>query len=324
MGSVYRAVDKKLNEEVALKLIKPEIASDKKTIERFSHELKLARKISHRNVGRMYELMEDEGTHFITMEYVPGEDLKSFIGRSKQLAVGTAVSIAKQVCEGLREAHRLGVVHRDLKPSNIIIDMDKAIAIDPEFAMGYRSNAASYITLGDSFKAKESALKAFKLSDRLSDRERWVIQPKGSKRGGGRAYIGMKSIDGAQRAADELKELSEKNRMYKKVKRFYNHLMGLIELERENVPGAINYFKKVLSLMPSQYYLLEALIRHEHALFMDSLALAYYKSGDLEKAREEYEKITSLTIGRLYWGDVYAKSFERTPVFQRWRMPGRG
>jgi serine/threonine protein kinase/Tfp pilus assembly protein PilF len=124
MGKVYRALDKKLNEEVALKLVKPEIASDKKTLERFSNELKIARKIAHKNVGRMYELMEEKGTHFITMEYVPGEDLKSFIKRSRQLNVGTAVLIAKQVCEGLGEAHRLGVVHRDLKPQNIMIDKE--------------------------------------------------------------------------------------------------------------------------------------------------------------------------------------------------------
>jgi len=124
MGKVYRVLDKKLKEEVALKLIKPEVASDKETLERFSNELKLARKIGHRNVGRMYELMQDEGTHFITMEYVSGEDLKSFIRRSRQLTVGTAIAIAKQVCEGLAEAHRLGVVHRDLKPSNIMIDKE--------------------------------------------------------------------------------------------------------------------------------------------------------------------------------------------------------
>jgi len=124
MGKVYRAVDKKLNEEVAIKVIKPEIARDKGTLERFQNELKVARKISHRNVGRMYELMEDRGIHFITMEYVPGEDLRSFLHRSKRLTIGTAVDIAKDVCEGLTEAHRLGVVHRDLKPSNIIIDKD--------------------------------------------------------------------------------------------------------------------------------------------------------------------------------------------------------
>jgi serine/threonine protein kinase/tetratricopeptide (TPR) repeat protein len=129
MGKVYRAVDKKLDEEVALKLIKPEIASYKKTIDRFGNELKLARKIVHRNVGRMYELMEEGGTHFITMEYVPGEDLKSFIKRSRQLAVGTTITIAKQVCEGLAEAHRLGIVHRDLKPSNIMIDKEGNVRI---------------------------------------------------------------------------------------------------------------------------------------------------------------------------------------------------
>ncbi len=124
MGKVYRALDKKLNEEVALKLVKPEIASDKKTLERFSNELKIARKITHKNVGRMYELMEEKGTHFITMEYVPGEDLKSFIRRAETLSAGKAISIAKQVCEGLAEAHELGVVHRDLKPQNIMIDKE--------------------------------------------------------------------------------------------------------------------------------------------------------------------------------------------------------
>jgi serine/threonine protein kinase/Flp pilus assembly protein TadD len=124
MGKVYRVLDKKLKEEVALKLIKPEIASDKKTLERFQNELKLARKISHRNVGRMYELLDEKGGHYITMEYVSGEDLKSFIRRSGQLSIGTSIRIAKQVCEGLSEAHRLGVVHRDLKPSNIMIDKE--------------------------------------------------------------------------------------------------------------------------------------------------------------------------------------------------------
>ena len=129
MGKVYRALDKKLMEEVALKLIKPEIASDKKVIERFRNELKTARKIVHKNIGRMYELMEDEGAHYITMEYVPGEDLKSFIRRSGQLAVGTSLRITQQVAEGLAEAHRLGVVHRDLKPSNVMIDKEGSARI---------------------------------------------------------------------------------------------------------------------------------------------------------------------------------------------------
>jgi serine/threonine protein kinase/Tfp pilus assembly protein PilF len=122
MGKVYRVIDKQLNEEVALKLIRPEIALDKKAVKRFRNELKLCRKIIHRNVGRMYELMEDEGSLFITMEYVSGQDLKGLIQQSGRLAVGTTISIAKQVCEGLAEAHRLGVIHRDLKSPNILID----------------------------------------------------------------------------------------------------------------------------------------------------------------------------------------------------------
>jgi serine/threonine protein kinase/tetratricopeptide (TPR) repeat protein len=124
MGKVYRVEDKKIKQEVALKLIKPEISSDKKTIERFSNELKTARMISHPNVCRMFDLGEEKGAHYITMEYVSGEDLKSFIRRARQLTTGTAINIAKQVCEGLAEAHRLGVVHRDLKPQNIMIDKE--------------------------------------------------------------------------------------------------------------------------------------------------------------------------------------------------------
>jgi serine/threonine protein kinase/predicted ATPase len=122
MGHVYRAVDRKLNEDVAIKLLKKEIASDRRTIERFANELKLARRIVHKNIGRMYELMEHEGTSFITMEFVPGEDLKSVLKRIGRLPEEKAVAIAKQVGEGLKEAHHLGVIHRDLKPQNIMID----------------------------------------------------------------------------------------------------------------------------------------------------------------------------------------------------------
>jgi len=129
MGRVYRAYDNQIREEVALKIIKPEVASDKKALERFSNELKLARKIIHRNVCRMYELMEYQGIRFMSMEYVPGEDLKSFIRRARRLDIGAAVAIAIQVCEGLAEAHRLGVVHRDLKPGNIMIDKEGSAKI---------------------------------------------------------------------------------------------------------------------------------------------------------------------------------------------------
>jgi serine/threonine protein kinase/tetratricopeptide (TPR) repeat protein len=124
MGKVYKVNDTKIKEKVALKLIKPEIASDSKTIERFSSEMRLARKIRHKNVCGMFDLGEAEGAHFITMEYVHGEDLKSMIRMAAGLSIGAVLSIGKQVCDGLEEAHNLGVVHRDLKPQNIMIDRD--------------------------------------------------------------------------------------------------------------------------------------------------------------------------------------------------------
>jgi serine/threonine protein kinase/Tfp pilus assembly protein PilF len=129
MGRVYRAYDKKIEEEVALKLIRPEIAAEKQTVERFRNEIKTARKIRHANVCGMFDLQEEGKALFITMEYVRGEDLKSLIRRTRVLAAGTAVSIARQVAEGLGEAHRLGVVHRDLKPSNIMIDKEGNVRI---------------------------------------------------------------------------------------------------------------------------------------------------------------------------------------------------
>ena len=122
MGKVYKALDAEVDEKIALKLIKPEIAADKKTIDRFRNELKFARKIRHKNVCQMYDLGSAEGAYFITMEYVAGEDLKKLIRKMGFLSPGQAVAIAKQVCDGLVEAHRLGVVHRDLKPQNIMVD----------------------------------------------------------------------------------------------------------------------------------------------------------------------------------------------------------
>lgn len=124
MGRVYKALDTEINEKIALKLIRPEIASDKHTIERFSSELKIARKVRHKNVCQMFDLNKEKGTYYITMEYISGEDLKSMIRMTGSLSVGAAITIGKQVCEGLVEAHSLGVVHRDLKPSNIMIDKE--------------------------------------------------------------------------------------------------------------------------------------------------------------------------------------------------------
>jgi predicted ATPase len=122
MGRVYRVLDREIGETVALKVLNPDIAADRRTIERFRNELKLARKITHRNVCRMHDINKEKNTYFITMEFVAGEDLKSLLRRKGRLAEEEALSLAGQVCAGLIEAHRLGVTHRDLKPQNIMID----------------------------------------------------------------------------------------------------------------------------------------------------------------------------------------------------------
>jgi serine/threonine protein kinase/tetratricopeptide (TPR) repeat protein len=124
MGRVYKVHDAKIGEKIALKLIRPEAGLDKTTIERFSNELRLARKIRHKNICQMFDLGEDQGTRYITMEYIHGEDLKQLVRKVGRLSPGQAVGIAKQVCEGLEAAHKQGVIHRDLKPQNIMIDED--------------------------------------------------------------------------------------------------------------------------------------------------------------------------------------------------------
>jgi eukaryotic-like serine/threonine-protein kinase len=124
MGRVYRVLDKKVGEEVALKLIRPDVASDRKILERFAAELKLARQVVHRNVARMFDLNEEGHVPYITMEYVRGENLKRLIRKVGRLAPAQALPIAAQICGGLDEAHGLGIIHRDLKPQNVMIDED--------------------------------------------------------------------------------------------------------------------------------------------------------------------------------------------------------
>lgn len=147
MGEVYKVRDTKLDEEMALKLLKLDIASDESMIERFRNELKLARKITHKNVCRMHDFHEEDGTPFITMEYVSGEDLKSLIKKEGKIPEEKVFSIAKQVCEGLAEAHELGVIHRDLKPQNIMIDK-KGRATIMDFGIARSKEAPGVTTTG--------------------------------------------------------------------------------------------------------------------------------------------------------------------------------
>jgi tetratricopeptide (TPR) repeat protein len=123
----------------------------------------------------------------------------------------------------------------------------------------------------------------------------------------GYSYLEMKSLDKAQKVADELKEFIEKG-MNRKAVRYHRALMGMIELKKENFSKAVEYFKGALSLLPFQHDVVSPRSRDYHALFIEPLASAYYKAGDFENAGKEYERITSLTSGRLYCGDIYAKT----------------
>ncbi|HEV2521254.1 MAG TPA: serine/threonine-protein kinase, partial [Candidatus Acidoferrales bacterium] len=129
MGNVYKARDRETGETVALKLIKPEIASDQDMMERFKNELLFARKITHKNVCRVYEFNRIGGLACTSMEYVEGESLRSVLNRFGGLPVRKAVDIALQICSGLKEAHAQGIVHRDLKPENVMIDAQGNVKI---------------------------------------------------------------------------------------------------------------------------------------------------------------------------------------------------
>ncbi|MFN8091434.1 MAG: protein kinase [Vicinamibacteria bacterium] len=122
MGAVYRVHDRELDREVALKIIRPDIADNATTLDRFKREIMLASKITHKNVLRVYDLGEAEGLKFVTMQFVEGEDLAHLIRREGRLPLERIVDIFRQTCRGLAAAHEQGVVHRDLKPQNIMLD----------------------------------------------------------------------------------------------------------------------------------------------------------------------------------------------------------
>src|SRR5215471_1520697 len=122
MGIVFKARDRVTSEVLALKLLKPEIAADHTAMERFKSEMRLARKITHKNVCRIYEFNPVAGSAYISMEFVDGESLRQAINRFGGLPVRKGMEIARQLCAGLREAHNQGTVHRDLKPENVMID----------------------------------------------------------------------------------------------------------------------------------------------------------------------------------------------------------
>ena len=123
MGVVYRAFDRELQEPVAIKTLRPEVLEGSGiALERFKQEIRLARKIAHRNVVRTYDLGEVNGTYYLTMEYVEGTPLKQLIATRGPLPVPVTVTIGKQLCRALEVAHEQGVIHRDIKPQNIAVE----------------------------------------------------------------------------------------------------------------------------------------------------------------------------------------------------------
>ncbi len=124
MGFVYKVRDRELDKVIALKLIRSEQAGDPATVQRFKQELLLARKITHKNVVRIYDFGEADGLKFFTMEWIDGENLKQRIRSQGKIPVEDALPMIQRMLEALQEAHRQGVVHRDLKPQNTMVDCE--------------------------------------------------------------------------------------------------------------------------------------------------------------------------------------------------------
>jgi serine/threonine-protein kinase len=122
MGEVYRADDLKLKQAVALKFLPASLNTDGAALARFYKEVSVARQISHRHVCRVYDVAEYQGEHFISMEFVRGEELSSLLKRIGRVPPDKAVDVARQLCAGLAAVHERGVLHRDLKPANIMLD----------------------------------------------------------------------------------------------------------------------------------------------------------------------------------------------------------
>ncbi|MHB1699438.1 MAG: serine/threonine-protein kinase [Acidobacteriaceae bacterium] len=127
MGRVYRAEDLKLGQTVALKFLPPAMSTDPAWLGRFLAEVRTAREVTHPNVCRVHDIVEiqgggTDGIHFLTMEYVDGENLSALLKRFGRLPTEKALQMARQITAGLAAAHARGVLHRDLKPANVMVD----------------------------------------------------------------------------------------------------------------------------------------------------------------------------------------------------------
>lgn len=129
MGSVYRVRDRELDEIVALKMLKRDLVTLPGVLQRFKREVKLARRVTHPNVARTFDIGEHEGEKFLTMEYIDGAPLSALLARGGALSRARALSIAQAACAGLTAAHDAGVVHRDFKPDNVLVEKSGRVVV---------------------------------------------------------------------------------------------------------------------------------------------------------------------------------------------------
>ena len=149
MGAVYKAQDRELNRQVALKVIRPELAANPGILIRFKQELLLAHQVTHKNVIRIYDLGESGGVKFITMEFVQGVDLRSLLLAHGKFSPEEAAKMIRQVCLALEAAHGVGVIHRDLKPQNIMRDAhDRILVMDFGLARSFAPDAGGLTETG--------------------------------------------------------------------------------------------------------------------------------------------------------------------------------
>lgn len=121
MALVYKARDTLLNRQVTVKILRPEYTSDEEFVSRFRKEAQAVAKLSHPNIVNVHDVGQEGETHYIVMEYIEGWNLKQVIKDMGKLPVGQAIDIARQICDGLQDAHNNGIVHRDIKPHNILV-----------------------------------------------------------------------------------------------------------------------------------------------------------------------------------------------------------
>ena len=129
MAEVYLAHDRHLDRDVALKVLLSKYAEDEQFIERFRREASAAASLNHPNIVQIYDRGEGEGTYYIAMEYLDGRPLKEIIIRFAPLRADHVVSMASQILEALRFAHRKDVIHRDIKPQNIMVDDEGRVKV---------------------------------------------------------------------------------------------------------------------------------------------------------------------------------------------------